>query len=219
MLNIPERPFADFNFSTASGKIEFKSKKLAELGLFDIPDYKPIKAEGNNDKERVKKNENCISENAKNNDNSINNTEKNTEKIVNTEYLENKLNGGTGSDFPFTLITPPNHFFLNSTFANISSLKIKAKEPFLEINPADAKELKINDGDIVKIENERGCVLIKTKIIDSVLPGVVVSTGLWWKEDYKNQSGVNALTSDDLSDIGGGATFFSTSVKINKITA
>ncbi len=220
MLNIPERPFADFNFSTASGKIEFKSKKLAELGLFDIPDYKPIKVKDKNDKEKVRKNENRISDNnIKNNDNSTNNTEKNTEKIANTEDLENKLNGGTGSDFPFTLITPPNHFFLNSTFANISSLKIKAKEPFLEINPADAKELEINDGDIVKIENERGCVLIKTKIIDSVLPGVVVSAGLWWKEDYKNQSGVNALTPDDLSDIGGGATFFSTSVKINKITA
>ncbi|MHB1692775.1 MAG: molybdopterin oxidoreductase family protein [bacterium] len=215
MLNIPERPFADFNFSTASGKIEFKSKKLAELGLFDIPDYKPIKEKDKTDKEKVLKNENCISDNAKNNDNRINNTK----KIVSTDDLENKLNGSVCSDFPFTLITPPNHFFLNSTFANISSLKIKAKEPFLEINPADAKELEINDGDIVKIENERGCVLIKTKIIDSVLPGVVVSAGLWWKEDYKNQSGVNALTPDDLSDIGGGATFFSTSVKINKITA
>ncbi|MHB1680863.1 MAG: molybdopterin oxidoreductase family protein [bacterium] len=224
MLNIPERPFADSNFSTASGKIEFKSKKLAELGLFDIPDYKPIKAEGknDNDKEKVQKNENYISDNnIQNNDNRVkyNDNDNDTKKIVSTENLENKLNGGAGSDFPFTLITPPNHFFLNSTFANISSLKIKAKEPFLEINPADAKELEINDGDIVKIENERGCVLIKTKIIDSVLPGVVVSAGLWWKEDYKNQSGVNALTPDDLSDIGGGATFFSTSVKINKITA
>ena len=217
MLNIPERPFADFNFLTASGKIEFKSKKLAELGLFDMPNYKPIiKAEEYlNDKEKSQKNENYISCSTTNNDNHINHIK----KIVNAEDLDNKSNNCKNPDFPFTLITPPNHFFLNSTFANISSLKIKANEPFLEINPTDAKKLEINDEDIVKIENERGCVLIKAKIIDSVLPGVVVSAGLWWKEDYKNQSGVNALTSDDLSDIGGGATFFSTFVKINKIIA
>ena len=170
MLNISDRPFAEGGFPTPSGKIEFKSKKVAELGLSDIPDYKPIK------------------------------------------------DGATPSksDFPLTLITPPNHFFLNSTFADISSLKIKAREPFLEINSEDAKELEIKDGDLVKVENERGRIFIKAKVIDSVLPGVVVSAGLWWRDNYKNGSGVNALTPDHLSDIGGGATFFSTSVKVKK---
>ncbi len=63
----------------------------------------------------------------------------------------------------------------------------------------------------------RGSVVIKAKVIDSVLPGVVVSAGLWWKENYENGSGVNALTPDSLSDIGGGATFFSASVEVKKI--
>lgn len=120
-------------------------------------------------------------------------------------------------DFPLILITPPNHFFLNSSFAGVSSLKIKAKEPFLEINPKDADERKICDGDLVRVENGRGSVVIKAKVVDSALPGVVVSAGLWWKDDYTNGSGVNALTPDDLSDIGGGATFFSSQVEVKKI--
>ncbi|MHB1546973.1 MAG: molybdopterin-dependent oxidoreductase, partial [bacterium] len=42
------------------------------------------------------------------------------------------------SVFPLILVTPPNHFFLNSSFAGVSSLKAKAREPFIEINPKDA---------------------------------------------------------------------------------
>ena len=114
-------------------------------------------------------------------------------------------------------ISPPNHFFLNSSFAGVSSLKVKALEPFIEINPKDAEDRGIKDGDLVIVENDRGSITIKAKVLESVLPGVVVSAGLWWKDAYLNGSGVNALTPDDLSDIGGGATFFSAQVEIRKI--
>jgi anaerobic selenocysteine-containing dehydrogenase len=130
-------------------------------------------------------------------------------------HSENKI--AIESDFPLTFITPPNHFFLNSTFADIQSLKTKSHEPFLEINPKDAEKRKIKDGDMVKVENRLGKIIIKARVIDSVLPGVVVSAGLWWRNEYKNRCGLNALTPDSLSDIGGGATFFSSSVEVEKI--
>lgn len=188
MLNVPGRPFAEGSSFTPSLKIEFKSEKVAELGLSGVPDYKPIK------KERHCTYTGGIAENTAE-----------CAKIP------------AESDFSLTLITPPNHFFLNSTFADIPSLKIKPPEPLLEINPKDAEERKIKDGDTVKVENQRGIIIIRAKVIDSVLPGVVVSTGLWWRENYKNGRGLNTLTPDRLSDIGGGATFFSTSVEVEKI--
>ena len=119
--------------------------------------------------------------------------------------------------YPLTFVSPPNHFFLNSSFAGVSSLKEKAVEPFLEINPKDAEAREIKDGDLVRVENERGALSIKAKVLNSVLQGVVVSAGLWWKDDYANGSSVNVLTPDDLSDIGGGATFFSSQVEVKKI--
>ncbi len=87
----------------------------------------------------------------------------------------------------------------------------------MEINPIDAEARGVKDGDIIKIENERGSVVLKAKVADTVLPGVVVSLGLWWRGDYKNGSGINSLTQDDISDIGGGATFFSTVVEVKKV--
>lgn len=186
MLNVSGYPFSD-GFATPSGKIEFKSERVAESGLSDVPDYKPVR------EERLYEG---------NGDDNIGKFGK-----IPTE----------SACFPLMLITPPNHFFLNSTFANILSLKIKAREPILEINPKDAKDREIKDGDFVKIQNDRGNVIMRARVIDSVLQGVVVSAGLWWKENCKNGTGVNALTPDNLSDIGGGATFFSTSVEVTKI--
>ncbi|MHB8232675.1 MAG: molybdopterin-containing oxidoreductase family protein [bacterium] len=190
MLNVPGRPFSVGSSFTPSHKIEFKSEKAAELGLLSVPDYKPIKEE-----RMFCEDKGGIAENT-------------------VECVKMPAE----SYFSLTLITPPNHFFLNSTFADIPSLKIKPPEPFLEINPKDAEERKIKDGDLVKVENRLGMIIIKAKVIDSVLPGVVVSTGLWWRENYINGCGLNTLTNDRLSDIGGGATFFSTSVEVEKIT-
>ncbi len=129
----------------------------------------------------------------------------------------NKNNTALNTNYPLIFVSPPNHFFLNSSFAGATSLKAKAIEPFLEINPEDAEARGINDGDLIRVENERGGLSIKAKVVNSVLPGVVVSAGLWWKDDYANGSGVNALTPDDLSDIGGGAVFFSSLVEVKKI--
>ena len=129
----------------------------------------------------------------------------------------NKNNTALNTNYPLIFVSPPNHFFLNSSFAGVTSLKAKAIEPFLEINPEDAEARGINDGDLIRVENERGGLSIKAKVVNSVLPGVVVSAGLWWKDDYANGSGVNALTPDDLSDIGGGAVFFSSRVEVKKI--
>jgi anaerobic selenocysteine-containing dehydrogenase len=51
---------------------------------------------------------------------------------------------------------------------------------------------------------------------ENVLPGVVVSQGLWAEGQDAKQL-VNALTPDRIADMGGGATFFSGRVSVEKI--
>lgn len=116
--------------------------------------------------------------------------------------------------YPLTLISPPNHQFLNSTFAELPSLKRSAGEPRLEIHPADAVKRGIVDGQKVEVYNERGKVILRAVLKDSVLPGVVVAAGVWQPYDYPGGFGINALTPDRLSDMGNGATFFSNLVEI-----
>lgn len=55
------------------------------------------------------------------------------------------------------------------------------------------------------------------RIGTDVLPGVLVTQGLWWDDDGKGIQAVNALTPQRLADMGGGATFFSNRVEVLKI--
>lgn len=120
-----------------------------------------------------------------------------------------------GAEYPLMLITPPNHNFLNSTFGNVEKHQKLEKGPVLQIHPEDAAAREIADGDEVTVYNGRGSVEIKAMVTDKMLPGTVISQGLWWDGKGRKQR-VNVLTPDRLSDMGGGATFFSATVEVKK---
>lgn len=122
---------------------------------------------------------------------------------------------GRGNRYPLMFISPPNHNFLNSTFANVEKHQKMEKEPTLQIHPEDADQRGIADGDPVVVFNDRGTYEARAKVVDKMLPGTVVSQGLWWEGEGRKQR-ANALTPDRLSDMGEGATFFSTVVEVNR---
>jgi anaerobic selenocysteine-containing dehydrogenase len=129
--------------------------------------------------------------------------------------------GGDGEQppagpYPLLFITPPNHFFLNSTYANMPSNVRSEERPRLEIHPADARGRGIVDGDAVRVFNARGEVQLEASLTDDVRPGVVVSRGLWWGRHSPGGFGVNATTPQRLADMGGGATFFSNLVEVGR---
>ncbi|MBO9599446.1 MAG: molybdopterin oxidoreductase family protein [Cohnella sp.] len=117
---------------------------------------------------------------------------------------------------PFLFVPGPNHSFLNSTFANQPRMKKLEKQPLLDMNRADADAYGLADGDRVRVWNERGEIRITLKVADNVLPGVLVCQGLWWESGNEGVNAANLLTSQRLSDMGGGATFFSTRVDVEK---
>ncbi|MNW38660.1 Dimethyl sulfoxide reductase DmsA precursor [compost metagenome] len=117
--------------------------------------------------------------------------------------------------YPLMFISPPNHNFLNSTFANLPKHQRLEREPLLQIHPEDAQTRDIADGDPVTVWNDRGTYELKAKVTDLMLPGTVISQGLWWEGKGRRQR-ANVLTSDRLSDMGQGATFFSTVVNVKR---
>jgi anaerobic selenocysteine-containing dehydrogenase len=120
-------------------------------------------------------------------------------------------------DLPFLLVTGPNHSFINSTFGNQNRLKRLEKQPVLDMHGDDAAARGLQNGDRVRAWNDRGECRITVKVADNVLPGVLVCQGLWWEDGNEGIQSVNSLTSQRLADMGGGATFFSTRVDIEKV--
>ncbi|MDZ5471468.1 molybdopterin oxidoreductase family protein [Bacillus sp. 31A1R] len=120
------------------------------------------------------------------------------------------------SEYPYLFVPAPNHNYLNSTFSNNEKHVYLEKEPKLFINQEDALKKGIADGEVVRVWNNRGDCELKAVVGDQVLPGVVVSLGLWADTPGTKQL-VNSLTPDRISDMGGGATFFSGRVNVEKL--
>ncbi|WP_050183892.1 molybdopterin-dependent oxidoreductase [Domibacillus robiginosus] len=119
-------------------------------------------------------------------------------------------------ELPYIFIPAPNHNFLNSTFSNNEKHTQLEKKARLYMNIEDAKASGIEDEQEVRVWNSRGECRLTVSVGRQVLPGVVVSQGLWADVPGTKQL-VNSLTPDRLSDMGGGAVFFSGRVNVAKV--
>jgi anaerobic selenocysteine-containing dehydrogenase len=114
--------------------------------------------------------------------------------------------------FPLALISPPAHHFLNSTFVNLFAGK--EIEPTLEIHPVDAASRTISDGLPVEVFNNRGSFLAKAVITDRTRPGVLAAPSIWWNKLVPGGRNANSTTSEEITDLGGGATFYDNLVDV-----
>ncbi len=111
--------------------------------------------------------------------------------------------------------------YMNSTFANHAGhQKMEAATAgVLEMHAEDAAARGVAPGDEVEVFNTRGRIALRVKLSGKVGKGVVAARMDWNKlgGDLSGRgANVNALTSERLTDIGGGATFYSTLVEVRK---
>lgn len=116
------------------------------------------------------------------------------------EWLGSKL----ATKFPLHLLSPqPRHRLHGQLDRNGASAaaKINGREP-IYLNPKDARDRKIRDGDTVRVFNERGTILCGAKFMDELASGtVLLETGAWFtpspNEDVDCDHGnPNVLTAD-----------------------
>jgi anaerobic selenocysteine-containing dehydrogenase len=118
--------------------------------------------------------------------------------------------------YPLAIISPPAHNFLNSSFANLPTFVKAEKEPHLEIHPSDAALRNIKDGDRVRVFNDRGEFNLKARVSEKARPGVVVALSVWWKKLTSDGCNANDVTSQGLTDLGAGATFYDVLVEVRR---
>jgi anaerobic selenocysteine-containing dehydrogenase len=116
--------------------------------------------------------------------------------------------------FPLEMISSKSHDSMNSTFGNRPDIQDQVS--YVAINSRDAASRNIETGDLVRIFNDRGSLTLKAEVDGVVGPGVIYTPAVRWAKLSPDQSSINALTSDRLTDIGGGATFYSCLVQIEK---
>ncbi|HEV7921332.1 MAG TPA: molybdopterin oxidoreductase family protein [Thermoanaerobaculia bacterium] len=116
--------------------------------------------------------------------------------------------------YPLALLSPPAHSFLNSTFVNVASLRRAAGKPMLEIHEEDARPRGLGNGQRVAIFNDRGSFTAEVLITDKVRPGVVFAPSIWWGKLTPDNTNANQTTSQAVTDLGGGATFFDNRVEV-----
>jgi anaerobic selenocysteine-containing dehydrogenase len=118
--------------------------------------------------------------------------------------------------FPLELLSRKADNFLNSTFCNVKSMQQLEQPDLLEIHTADAERRGIGDGDWVRVFNDRGEVRLRARVNGAVQPGVVAARLNWARLSPDGKS-INALTSETLTDIGAGATFYSCLVEVEAL--
>jgi len=117
---------------------------------------------------------------------------------------------------PFRLMTAPNPYALNASFYEQEDLRQKQGGMRLKMNPADASAKGVADGERVVAWNELGEVTFLLSATEEVPAGVVVAEGVWWLEFAPGSRSVNALTSQRLTDLGGGSTFYDNRVDVRR---
>ncbi len=109
--------------------------------------------------------------------------------------------------YPFQFMTAPSTYSLNSSFYERDDLRKAHGRPELMINPDDAESRDIVGGQLLSVVSPNGEYQCFAKVTDQTPPGTVVAEGVWWQEFCPGDRGVNALTSQRLTDGGNGSTF------------
>lgn len=125
--------------------------------------------------------------------------------------------GGQGSRYPLEFLGRKADNYMNSTFVNLPGhQKMEAEyNGVLEMHPADAEARGIADGMAVRVWNERGSLELAAKVSRKVGRGVVAGR-LNWNKLSRGGHNVNLLTGQQLSDLGGGPTFYSVLVEVGR---
>jgi anaerobic selenocysteine-containing dehydrogenase len=115
--------------------------------------------------------------------------------------------------FPLVLISSPRHYFLNSTFVNIESLR-KNAEPECVLHATDAARRGISDGARVVVFNDRGEFTAIARVGEQVREGVTWAPSIWWGKLAPDGTNANATTSQRVTDMGNAPVFYDNLVEV-----
>ncbi len=114
--------------------------------------------------------------------------------------------------YPLELLSPKSDDAMNSTFGHRDDTD--AKTAIVTIHPDDAAARGLRNGQSVRVFNDRGECFLQAHTAEDVAPGVICVRSMRWNKRGIRNLGINQLTSERLTDIGAGPTFYSCLVQV-----
>jgi anaerobic selenocysteine-containing dehydrogenase len=117
-----------------------------------------------------------------------------------------------GEEHPFRLVTAPSRQFLNTSFSETPTSQARQGRPTAKIHPEDCAAVGIADGDLVRLGNRQGSVVVHAEVFDGLQRGVVIVEGIWPNRAFIEGKGINHLVSAEAGFPAGGGVFHDTAV-------
>jgi anaerobic selenocysteine-containing dehydrogenase len=190
-LNLPDAdhyaPHAEGNFPTPSGKVEFRSSIAEQVGNFVLPVFR----EGSNEFQPGGV----------------------VDPLPHYVAPEEDVDG---SPYPLFLLSPKAHAFLNSQYGNMAYQRRVQGEQSVVMHADDAEARGIEDGQPVRVFNERGELsgIARIGAGDQVARGVLVCALGHWRKLTAGGATPNTITRTAWADLGNAPTFSDTRVEV-----
>ena len=130
--------------------------------------------------------------------------------------IEANSDGELIKRYPLVCLTEHSRYRVHSTFGNAPWLRELDQGPLAVLHPSAAQARGIHNDDVVRLYNDRGFVVLRARVVQSVPPGTVYLTQGWQSSDFQaghaqtlthgqgnpsNALGVNSSFSDVLVEV------------------
>jgi anaerobic selenocysteine-containing dehydrogenase len=107
---------------------------------------------------------------------------------------------------------------VNTTMGNVASIiKQAGGEPHVILHPSDAARFGISHQSRIRITSKTGSIVRKALVSEDSRPGVLIAVGQWWPKLAPDRKSLNDITSERLTDLGGGSTFGNPVVRVEAL--
>ena len=108
--------------------------------------------------------------------------------------------------------------FLNTSYSNLKDHAGRETEPHIELDPSDAEERGLSEGDSAKVFNDRGSLVLPVAISDRLRPGVVSVPWGYVDSAYGTEDGsINDLTNASTTVFAAGSSYGDTLVEVEAV--
>lgn len=132
-------------------------------------------------------------------------------KAPNEAWSENELY----KKYPLVFIQDHTRFRSHTQWYNVPVLRELDPEPYIRLNPEDAKARNLSEGDTAEVYNDRGHAVAKVVLDPAVQPGVLTMPKGWQREQFI-EGCFQELTNTSSDPMACNFAYFDTLVEVRK---